>query len=142
MRDITKKEGEPLDRIGEFDKMRMFYVALSRAKNLLVLPRYTHNKNASEPFKTIFESGDLPEISSFDFKHLPASDQNDEELGKNYSYTSDFLIYIKCARNYMIFRKYGFVPSRSQTMFFGSLIHQTIEDLHHHLMNKRNNKGA
>jgi DNA helicase-2/ATP-dependent DNA helicase PcrA len=37
----------------------------------------------------------------------------------------------------MIFRKYGFVPSRSQTMFFGSLVHQTIEDLHHLLLNER-----
>jgi DNA helicase-2/ATP-dependent DNA helicase PcrA len=31
----------------------------------------------------------------------------------------------------MIFRKYGFVASRSQVQFFGSLVHQTIEDLHH-----------
>jgi DNA helicase-2/ATP-dependent DNA helicase PcrA len=37
----------------------------------------------------------------------------------------------------MIFRKYGFVPSRSQTMFFGSLVHQTLEDLHHYLIAQR-----
>ena len=29
----------------------------------------------------------------------------------------------------MAFHKYKFVPSRSQTMFFGSLVHQSIEDL-------------
>ena len=34
-----------------------------------------------------------------------------------------------CPRNYMVFHKYEFVPSRSQTMFFGSLVHQSIEDL-------------
>jgi len=37
----------------------------------------------------------------------------------------------------MIFRKYGFVPSRSQTMFFGNLVHQTLEDLHHYLIAER-----
>jgi DNA helicase-2/ATP-dependent DNA helicase PcrA len=28
----------------------------------------------------------------------------------------------------MAFRKYGFVPSRSQTMFYGSLVLRTIRD--------------
>jgi DNA helicase-2/ATP-dependent DNA helicase PcrA len=37
----------------------------------------------------------------------------------------------------MIFRKYGFAPSRSQTMFFGSLVHQTLEDLHQYLIAER-----
>src|SRR5438445_11094093 len=34
---LLDREGEPLDRMAQFDVMRMFYVALSRAKNLLVL---------------------------------------------------------------------------------------------------------
>ncbi len=37
--------------------MRIFYVGLSRAQNLLILPRYTHNKVASPEFKEIFEEG-------------------------------------------------------------------------------------
>jgi DNA helicase-2/ATP-dependent DNA helicase PcrA len=37
----------------------------------------------------------------------------------------------------MIFRKYGFVASRSQTMFFGSVVHKTIEDLHYLLKAKK-----
>jgi DNA helicase-2/ATP-dependent DNA helicase PcrA len=37
----------------------------------------------------------------------------------------------------MLFRKYNFVPSRSQTMFFGSLVHQTLEDLHQRLIAQR-----
>jgi DNA helicase-2/ATP-dependent DNA helicase PcrA len=141
IRKIKKKEGEPLDRIGQFDNMRMFYVALSRAKNLLILPRYTHNKNASEQFKNIFENDDLTELSAFDLKKLPVSVSHDEELGKSYSYTGDFLLYNKCPRNYMLFKKYGFVPSRSQTMFFGRLVHQTIEDLHHHVMNQHEHEA-
>lgn len=140
IRQILKKEGEPLDRIGQFDNMRMFYVALSRAKNLLILPRYTHGKGASETFKNIFDQSNLPEISKFDLNTIPSSEYHDEELGKTYSYTGDYLLYNKCPRNYMFFKKYGFVPSRSQTMFFGRLVHQTIEDLHHHVMSKHENE--
>jgi len=134
VRKLLKKEGEPLDRITKFDIMRMFYVALSRPKNLLVLPRYTHGKSATEEFHEIFEQGDLPDIPSFDISGLPVSENHDEDLGHTFSYTGDFLQYKKCPRSYMLFKKYGFVPSRTQTMFFGRLIHQTIEDLHHHVM--------
>ena len=37
MHPLLEREGEPLDRMAEFDAMRLFYVALSRAKNLLVI---------------------------------------------------------------------------------------------------------
>ena len=137
VRDLLKTEGEPLDRINEFDRMRMFYVALSRAQKLLILPRYTHSKAASEPFKGIFDEDKLIKLQDFDLSSLSVSATIESELRKMYSYTADYLNYQKCPRNYMIFRKYGFKPSRSQTMFFGSLVHQTIEDLHHHLISKR-----
>lgn len=137
IRDLLKKGGEPLDRIDEFDIMRMFYVALSRAKELVVLPRYTRGRAAIEPFKKLLNEESLLEIKEFKFKDLKASRLDKNDLGKTYSYTSDYLFYQKCPRNYMIYKKYGFVPSRSQTMFFGSLVHKTIEDLHHYLINKR-----
>ena len=68
---------------------------------------------------------------------LPSTAFEKEDLGKAYSYTADYLNYERCPRQYMIMRKYGFVASRSQTMLFGSLVHQTIEDLHHLLINER-----
>jgi DNA helicase-2/ATP-dependent DNA helicase PcrA len=142
IKELTNKEGEPLDRMSHFDNMRMFYVALSRAKNLVVLPRYTHSKSSSEPFKTILEENKLPLVTSADLSGIPKTKSKTDELGKTYSYTGDYLQYNKCPRNYMIFRKYGFIPSRSQTMFFGNLIHQTIEDLHHLLMNERKKSGG
>jgi DNA helicase-2/ATP-dependent DNA helicase PcrA len=138
IRDLQKKRGEPLERINTYDHMRMFYVGLSRAKNLLVLPQYKGGSAAIEPFKEIFEEGKLKEINTFNVSTLPKCKLIEEDLGKNYSYTGDYLQYNKCARNYMVFKKYGFVPSRSQTMFFGSLIHQTIEDLHNHLIHEKN----
>ena len=41
IRYLTNKVGEPLDRISRFDNMRMFYVALSRGENLVVLPNFS-----------------------------------------------------------------------------------------------------
>lgn len=139
IRELLNKEGEPLERISNFDNMRMFYVALSRAENLLVLPRYTYAKNASEEFKQLFDHNSFTEIPDFDLATIPVAQMKAEDLGKTYSYTADYLNYDRCPRQYMIMRKYGFVPSRSQTMFFGSLVHQTIDDLHNFLIEKRKN---
>ena len=137
-----KKEGEPLDKISHFDKMRMFYVGLSRAKQMTILPYFDRGKtNTSEEFLSIFENGNVPLLSSIDLKTLPKGEVEQDDLGKNYSYTADYLSYKQCPRKYMIFKKYGFIPSRSQTMFFGSLVHQTIEDLHHLLISNKK-KGA
>jgi len=120
--------------MAEFDVMRMFYVALSRAKNLLVIAHFTGpGQSINEPFSSML-SDDFPRIHNFDVKSLPKAEQKDEDLPRTYSYTGDFLLYKRCPRQYMAFRKYGFVPSRSQTMFFGSLVHNTIDDLHQYLI--------
>jgi len=122
--------------------MRMFYVALSRAKDLLVLPRYTHGKAASPVFSKILESGDIPALASLDIASMPAPKASVDELGKTYTYTGDYLPYLRCPRNYMAFGKYGFIPSRGQSMFFGKLVHETIEDLHHLVMARSSQGGS
>lgn len=137
IRTILKKKGEPLDRIGIFDNMRMFYVALSRAKNLLVIPKYKGTASATDEFKQLFANTVFPELRLINTKELPDAEINKIDLGKNYSFTGDYLQYKKCPRQYMIFNQYGFVPSRSQTMFFGSLVHKTIEDLHNFIIHQR-----
>jgi DNA helicase-2/ATP-dependent DNA helicase PcrA len=135
IRNLLQKEGEPLDRIAHFDKMRMFYVALSRAKQMTILPYFDRGgQNTSPEFLTILENENVPHLSSVNINSIPVAELDQDDLGKNYSYTSDYLNYKQCPRRYMIFKKYGFIPSRSQTMFFGSLVHQTIEDLHHLLI--------
>jgi DNA helicase-2/ATP-dependent DNA helicase PcrA len=134
---LLTRNGEPPELMPTFDVMRMFYVALSRAKNLLVVPHYRGaGQRMNPPFADLCGS-DPVRISQFRVSTLPAEKLEDKELPKSYSYTSDYLLYRKCPRQYMLFRQYGFVPSRSQTMFFGSLVHQTLEDLHQHLIASR-----
>lgn len=139
VRQLLKKEGEPLDKITLFDKMRMFYVALSRPKNLLIIPRYKKGPTATEEFKKMLAE-DFPKIENLDLSSIPSAKMVEDDIGKSYSYTADYLMYKNCPRNYMVFRKYGFVPSRTQTMFFGNLVHRTIEDLHNYLIALKENK--
>lgn len=142
-RPLLKREGaEPLDRIGMYDNMRMFYVANSRAQKLLVLAHYHSQGNyVSEPYRSMLDEN-FPRISDLDMSTIPESRIEKNDLPKNYSFTADYLAYKKCARNYMVFRKYGFVPSRSETMLFGSLVHRTLEDLHHELIRRREKQLA
>jgi DNA helicase-2/ATP-dependent DNA helicase PcrA len=49
---------------------------------------------------------------------------------KSYSFTGDLKIYETCPRQYQFFRAYDFTPSRSAVIFFGLLVHQTIEEIH------------
>ena len=128
MRTMLGKDGEPLDRMSEFDNMRLFYVAMSRAENLLILPQWKGSRIFS-PLKCIQEMN-LPDLSSLDVRELPCAEVKASDLGSSYSYTGDYLSYLRCSRYYMIFRKYNFAPARSQGMLFGSLVHRTIEDLH------------
>jgi DNA helicase-2/ATP-dependent DNA helicase PcrA len=137
VRPLLEREGEPLNRTDEFDVMRMFYVALSRAQNLLIVahPR-GRGVRMHEGLDDCLEE-DCPSIEDLDIGTVPAYQQDTDALPKAYSYTADYLVFDKCPRQYMVFRKYGFVPSRAQTQFFGSLVHKTIEDLHHMLMHER-----
>jgi DNA helicase-2/ATP-dependent DNA helicase PcrA len=131
---FLKRAGEPLERMAEFDVMRMFYVALSRAMNLLVIAHYTgRGQSVNDPFSSMLAT-EFPRIRDLDVNSLPRAHHKSDELPKTYSYTSDYLLYKRCPRQYMAFKKYGFVESRSQTMLFGSLVHQTIDDIHQRLI--------
>lgn len=136
VRDFVDRDGEPLDRCATFDMMRTFYVALSRAQQLLVVADMKGpGAKTREEFRTPLDAG-ATHISEFDSNTLPPITFRQEELPKTYSFTADFNRYQQCPRQYMIFRKYNFTPSRSEVMFYGSLVHQTVEDLHQLLINR------
>ncbi len=138
IRPMLTRAGEPLTRLAEFDIMRMFYVATSRAKNLLILAHVKgQGQRTNKPFQELLKDATIPRIPAFDVNSVPVADDDEKTIPRNYSFTSDYLLYQKCARQYMIFRKYGFVAAQSQTMFFGSLVHQTLEDLHQRLIAER-----
>lgn len=132
-----ERSGEPLDRLATFDIMRMYYVALSRAENLLILAHYTgRGQRTNDEFKQQIQAG-CPRLASLDLASVPTAEAKQDKSPRSYSYTGDFLAYRRCPRQYLIFRRFDFAPSRSQTMLFGSLVHRTLDDLHQHLIAQR-----
>src|SRR3546814_10924729 len=82
---------------------------------------------------------ELPRIASLELQKLPSAPLVVEDTPRTYSYTADYLHFLRCPRQYMIFRQFDFVPSRSQPMLFGTLVHRTMADLHQWLFARRTN---
>ena len=113
-----------------FDFMRLFYVAFSRAINLLVLTSNRRKQPSNEYLKKLipelpkwpYIQGDLGVVTPFHTKSLPM-------VRPRFSFTS-VQMYETCPRKYQFYREFRFVPSRPDERFFGLLVHQTIEKIH------------
>ena len=119
---------EPEDRITLFDRMRLHYVAFSRPQKVLVL---TAHEPPKDHFAPIWQG--LPQWPYVQKDLLAAQRFEVHErmpVKKSYSFTGDLKIYETCPRQYQFFREYDFTPSRSAVIFFGLLVHQTIEEIH------------
>ena len=119
---------EPENRITLFDRMRLHYVAFSRAERLLVL---TAHEQPKDHFATIWQG--LPQWPYVRKDVLSAQSFQPKEripVKRAFSFTGDLRIYETCPRQYQFFREYDFTPSRSAVIFFGLLVHQTIEEIH------------
>jgi len=119
---------EPESRITLFDRMRLHYVAFSRPQKLLVL---TAHETPKDHFPPIWQG--LPQWPYVQKDLLVAQRFEVRErmpVKKTYSFTGDLKIYETCPRQYQFFREYDFTPSRSAVIFFGLLVHQTIEEIH------------
>jgi DNA helicase-2/ATP-dependent DNA helicase PcrA len=119
---------EPEKRITEFDRMRLHYVAFSRAEKVLVL---TTTETPKAHFNPIWQG--LPQWPYVQQDLLAAQHfalKQRVPLKKTFSFTNHLKVYETCPRQYQFFREYEFAPSRSAEIFFGSLVHQTIEDIH------------
>lgn len=127
---LDGRQREPLNRMATFDVARLFYVALSRPKNLLVLCAYRgQGHRCNRAFATLLRN--VPRIEDLDLDRIPSATQSaDNTWPPVYSYTGDYLAYRTCPRRYQFYRRYTFAPTRDQTVGFGRLVHRTIEDLH------------
>jgi DNA helicase-2/ATP-dependent DNA helicase PcrA len=119
---------EPEDRVTLFDRMRLHYVAFSRAQKMLVL---TAHEQPKDHFTSIWQG--LPQWPYVERDLLAAQRFESRErmrVKQTYSFTGDLRIYETCPRQYQFFREFDFTPSRSSVIFFGLLVHQTIEVVH------------
>ncbi|RLB35810.1 MAG: hypothetical protein DRH12_16380 [Deltaproteobacteria bacterium] len=119
---------EPANRVTGFDRMRLHYVAFSRAEKVLVL---TTGDQPKQYFNPIWQGlSQWPYVQQDLLKSLFFRLRYRMPIRKTFSFTSDLKVYETCPRQYEFFRLYQFTPARSAEYFFGSLVHQTIEEIH------------
>jgi DNA helicase-2/ATP-dependent DNA helicase PcrA len=128
---LSKERFEPLDRIKHFDFWRLFYTAFSRAQNLLVLAaqeKQGRGKSPSKYFERLFY--ELPSWRDVNLSELTFEAVKQINLKREYSFTSHITVFESCAEQYRFFKELEFTPIRESPMLFGTLVHQTIEDIH------------
>jgi len=123
---------EPENRIHDFDWSRLFYVAFSRPQKLLVL------STGSEPkdfFRPIWEDLDQwPHVKKETLKAQKFKSRAPFVPKKAISLTSHINVYETCPRQYQFYKYLEFTPSRTGQLLFGTLVHQTIEDIHRSIL--------
>lgn len=131
---MAKKEFEPYEMIADFDFTRLYYTAFSRAQNLLLLSDMLRPKG-SWPIPSKALADTLLKIPSWKKETLADTKLELENVKKaqishQYSFTSDIALFENCPLQYKFYRELEFTPARSGTIIFGTLVHQTIEDIH------------
>jgi DNA helicase-2/ATP-dependent DNA helicase PcrA len=108
--------------------MRLHYVAFSRPEKILLLTCATQPQPRFAPIwqgldQWPYVQKEILAAQTFELKdRMPVK--------RSFSFTGDLKLYETCPRQYQFFREYDFTPSRSAVIFFGLLVHQTIEEIH------------
>ncbi len=135
LRDLYDRQGpanrhhvEPAERIPGFDLRRLYYVAFSRAKHVLILMA---NKKPHQHFASLWEKASAIEYAYDSLRNMPSHHTSVPASPKpRYSFTGHIRMYETCPRQFQYFGAHQFKPSRSATFFLGLLVHQTLEIIH------------
>ena len=122
---------EEFNDIKYFDFWRLYYTAFSRAQNLLVL---TCNecggswRTPSKAFESCYKK--LAEFDTLDLSNVVLEEVKPVNLKQTFSFTSHIELYETCSLQYKFFKELGFTQVRVGATLFGTLVHETIEDVH------------
>ncbi len=126
---------EPEEQITNFDRLRHYYVAFSRAQKMLVL---TTPEKPQDWFSPIWDGLDqYPYIEKETLTAQKFTSKPQFVPKKSFS-LSQVNVYETCPQQYLFYHQYQFQPSRSAQILFGSLVHHTIEDLHRAILDGKN----
>lgn len=119
---------EPYDEMKLFDFWRLYYTAFSRAQDLLVLTCNEDKKTPSKYIKEVY--GELQSVEALDLSEFTFHTVKSVNLKNTFSFTSHIAVYETCALQYKFYKELEFMPIRQGAMLFGTLVHETIEDVH------------
>ena len=121
---------EPYDVTKFFDFWRLYYTAFSRAQDLLILTCNEDKRTPSAYFKEIYDELQSADSEAFDVREFDFKPVKAVNVKSTYSFTSHITVYETCALQYKFYRELEFMPVRANAMLFGTLVHETIEDVH------------
>lgn len=114
-----------------FDFWRLYYTAFSRAQNLLVLScceKQGRGQTPSKYFEECYQN--LKNYDEVDLSNIYLERIKPVNIKDTYSFTSHIALYENCALQYKFFKELGFTQVRIGATLFGTLVHETIEDVH------------
>ena len=129
-----RPEFEPSDLVKYFDFWRLYYVAFSRAKDLLILTCCENTNTPSKYFESQYNSLEDAD-ETLRLSEIDISPLRDSALKNTYSFTESILTYEICPTQYKFFRELEFLRGRSAGTFTGILIHAVLEDIHRAVIN-------
>ncbi len=122
---------EPLESIPNFDFLRLWYTAFSRAQNLLALSCPPGTKLDQWYSRALAEPplwDDPASRSGAD--RLTFEPLKEITLRDAYSFTAHAALYDSCPLRYKFYRELRFPQPPGSGQVFGTLVHETIEDIH------------
>ena len=125
---LVKDDTEDPLYIRYYDFFRLFYTGFSRAESLLVLTCVESNRVPVRYLRPCYEK--LNDCFNVDLKGLEVGKINKSKVKDTYSFTSCIEIYNRCAKQYEFFHEYEFSEIKKGVKLYGSIVHETIEDIH------------
>ena len=148
---LNRESFEPLESTKYFDFWRLYYTAFSRAQNLLVLTDQERQGTGRTPSKHFSQYVDeLPSWRDYmeEINQLTFDTVKDVNIKREYAFTSHITLFETCAEQYRFFKDLEFRPIKASPMLFGTLVHETLEDIHkaalrneEHLITRENIEG-
>ena len=120
----------------KFDFYRKFYVAFSRAKNLLVLSCY--EMGVSENFKPFFYSVRGVNSLQFNINEIDLDQVSKKDERKVLSYTTDIAPYRHCPMKYYLVREKEYSTFSKKMFNLGIITHKAIEHINKLFLQKNN----
>jgi DNA helicase-2/ATP-dependent DNA helicase PcrA len=112
---------------GETEERRLFYVALTRAKDVVYLSRFLRIKNKKKPSPFLVEAaGSDPDVAdklALPKEFVPPSDDHDELPTISFS---ELASYEDCPLRYRLSSSFGFQPQLVTELGYGKAIHHIL----------------
>ena len=113
----------------EMELRRLFYVAFSRAKDLLVIGSRTKAKLSElspSSFNYEIVSANQDDAIPTGFSYSPEIEAGEKP---SFSFTGDVETYNLCPKMYAFIKEYGMAVPEKDDFAFGKLVHQAIENI-------------